>query len=435
MADAITGFAQLALDAANVYIANETYDVAERNLVLASFGRKEKLPQRMSRSIRLVRFRRFNLPTSPLTEGVPPDAVQMSTENVDVSLDQWGIVGLLSDVGDITIHHNGLNMMTERTGTAIAEVLERETANTLLAGGIVRYATGAATRALLTGAVYATTADVVFATVSLRSLGAASMSDGLFGGVMPPQVEGDITGNDTTFTAAAQQAQLRALQYAEIGVWQGVRWKRGNFLPYFQAVAAPTSGAATATRAQFTAGTLGGSLATDNYLLTVVARDISTDYERRISIESANIAVTGATGIITVVLPSSTNYTYDLYMRDDTASAVSYLVAGASRLAAGSTFIITTEPSSGPSVPAAVGNSAGDEVFVSFIFGEDAFFTVELSGMSTQSYITPKGPEWSNPLDQGRKVGSKVCWKCGILDPNFYCRIESNSRYSAQLPA
>lgn len=435
MADALTTFQTLALDAVNAYIANEVYDVAERQLVLGSFGRKEKLPQRNSKTIRLVRFKRFNLPTAPLTEGVPPDAVQLATENVDISLDQWGIVGLLTDVAEVTVHHDALKMMNKRCGMAIAETLERETANTLLAGGLVRYANGVASRALLTGAVYLTTADVLYSTVSLRSLGAPDYGDGQFRGVMPPQVEGDVTGSDTVFTQAAQFAQLRALQYADIGHWQGVWWKRGNFLPYFQSVAAPTTATETATKAKFTAQTTGGTLATDNYLLTVVGRDKATDYERRVSIESANIAVTGATGSIDVVLPTSTNYVYDIYMRDDTAGAVSYQVAGASRLAAGSTFVVAAEPTSGRTPPAAVGDTAGDEVFVSFVFGQDAFFTVELNGMSTQAYITPAGPSYSNPLAQGRKVGVKTMYKCGILDPNFYVRIESNSRYPANLAA
>ena len=440
MADAITSFSTLALDVANVFIAAEQYENAERQRVLASMGRKEKLPQKNGKTLRLMRFKRFDLPVEPLREGIPPDAVPLITENVDITLDQWGIVGLITDVAEITVNHNALSMMNKRCGQAMSEMFERETARTLMAGGIVKYAGAATSRATLTGAVYAGTADVLFATVTLRALGAAPTGDsGVYMGVMPPQVEGDLTGSDTTFTQAAQQAQLRALQYAEIGVWQGVRWKRSNFLPYYQSVAAPTTAAATATKALYATATTGGVLATDNYLLTVVGRERTTDYERRVSIESANIAVTGATGSISVQLPTSTNYVYDIYMRDDGEAAAgtpSRLVTGATRLQGGSTFVITAEaPSGGVTPPAAVGDSAGDEVFVSFVFGEDAFFTVELNGMSLQSFITPPGPSWPNPLAQGRKVGSKAMWKCGIIDPNFYVRIESNSRYSAHLPA
>jgi N4-gp56 family major capsid protein len=434
VADAITTFATLALDVANVYIASEVYEVAERQRVLSSMGRKEKIPQRSSKTIRLVRFKRFDLPIAPLTEGVPPDAVQLVTENIDVTLDQWGIVGLLTDVADITVEHDGLKMMTKRCGQAIAEVIERETSRTLLGGGIVRYAGGAASRAALTGAVYMTTSDATFSTVTLRALGAMDNGSGLYDGVMPPQVEGDIFGNDTIFTNAAQQQQLRALQYAEIGVWQGVRWKRGNFLPFFQAVAAPTTAAVTATKAQVVASDTGGTLTSGNYQFVVVARDRTTDYERRVSIQSANLSSgTGNDDRFTVTAPSSTNYVYDIYMTE-AGAIIPYLVA--SRKAASSATVISANPSTAaPTPPAKVGDTDGDEVFISFIFGQDAFFTVELNGMSTQSYITPPGPSWANPLAQGRKVGTKVMYKAGIIDPNYYVRIESNSRYPTQLPA
>jgi N4-gp56 family major capsid protein len=437
MADAFTTFSNLALDVANVYIATEVYEVAERQMVLSSMGRKEKLPQRNSKTIRLVRFKRFDLPTAPLVEGVPPDAVQLVTENVDITVDQWGIVGLLTDVGAITTQHDALRMMTKRCGTAIAEVIERETARTLLGGGVVRYAGGAASRAALTGAIFMTTSDATFATVTLRSLGATDMSNGLYDGVMPPQVEGDIFGNDTIFTAAAQQTQLRALQYAEIGIWQGVRWKRGNFLPYFQSVAAPTAAAADATKAQITAVDGGGTITSaTNFKFGIVGRDRTTDYERRISIASANIAsaMTANNESFSVVLPTSVNYVYDVYMSAAGGSGALFLVG--SRKVAGSTFVITAEPSAAAAtMPAAVGDTAGDEVFISFVFGEDAFFTVELNGMSTESYITPDTATYSNPLKQGRKVGTKVSFKAGIIDPNFYVRIESNSRYASLMPA
>lgn len=397
-------------------------------------GRKEKIPQRNSKTIRLMRFKRFDLPIAPLTEGVPPDAVQLVTENVDITLDQWGIVGLLTDVADITVQHDGLKMMNKRCGQAIAEVIERETARTLLGGGIVRYAAGVASRAALTGAVYMTTADATFATVTLRAIGAMDKGSGLYDGIMPPQVEGDIFGNDSIFTAAAQQTQLRVLQYAEIGIWQGVRWKRGNFLPYFQSVAAPTTAAISVTKAQVVATDTGGSLTSGNYQFVVVARDRTTDYERRVSIQSANISSgTGDNDFFTVTAPSSTNYVYDIYMTL-VGATTPFLVA--SRVAASSATVVSTNPSSAARTPpAAIGDTAGDEVFISFVFGEDAFFSVELNGMSTQSYITPPGPSWANPLAQGRKVGTKVTYKAGIIDPNYYVRIESNSHYSALLPA
>ena len=324
--------------------------------------------------------------------------------------------------------------MEDRTGDAISDTLERETANTLLGGGQVFYAGAATTRATLTGAVYLTTSDILKATVSLRAYGARDLGNGLFGGVMSPQVEGDVVGSDTTFATAASYSAIRALEYAEIGTWMSVKWKRGNFLPYLQSVAAPTTASASATKAQVVATDTGGTLTSGNFQFVVIARDIMTNYERRRSIQSGNISSgTGNNDLFTVTTPTSTNYVYDIYM-SIAGGTTCYLVA--SRVAANTATVFSTDPTGLTATPtAAVGDTAGDEVFFTFIFGEDAFFTVTLSGMSMQSYITPDEATWSNPLKQGRKVGTKVAWACGILDSTWYARIESNSRYSAQLPA
>jgi hypothetical protein len=71
---------------------------------------------------------------------------------------------------------------------------------------------------------------------------------------------------------------------------------------------------------------------------------------------------------------------------------------------------------------------------VAWVFGKDSFGRVELNGMSLQSYITPKGASYSNPLAQGRKVGSKIMWKSFIIDNTFFARIETASAFSAGLP-
>jgi len=435
MADSFTTFSVLSDDSPNVAIAARVYEVSERRRVLGSFSRKERLPQRMSKTLRLIRHNRFDLPFGQLTEGVPPDAVALAIEHVDVTVAQYGIVGLITDVAQITVQHPALQIMEKRTGQAIGDVLERETAETLMGGGLVYYASTATTRALLTGALYLTTADILKATVALRALGATEMSDSLFGGVMSPQVEGDVVGSDTTFTNAAAYSKIQAVQYAEIGIWQGVRWKRGNFLPYFQSVAAPTASTQSATKAVVTGNDTGGAVLSGNHQFVVVARDKTTDYERRRSIQSASIS-TGGTGdndSYTVLTPSSLNYVYDIYMSILNGTTC-FLVA--SRQAGNTSVAVIAEPAGTEATPiAAVGDTAGDEVFVTWVFGEDAFFTVELNGMSTQSYITPAGPSWTNPLAQGRKVGTKVAWACGIIDSNWYARIESNSHYSAQLPA
>lgn len=421
MADVSTTFSTLSTDAPNVYIAKRMYELAEKKLQLGQFASKFKLEQKMSKTLRVVRYKRLNLPSAVLTEGTPPDAVALAVENVDVTVDQWGIVVLLTDVALITTQHPALNIAIERCSLAMAEVLERQMGITLLAGTNVFFGAAAANRAALDGTKKMVTSDVLSMTANLRSNGAPDYEGGLYGGALHPQVEADLVGADTTFVnAMTYSGNLRPLEYGEIGIWMGVRWVRGQFLPKYKGVAAPGTGAATAEVAQVSA-------AAGSRQVQVIAREIATNFERKIS-----QILTTATDTATVTAPSSTNYVYDVYTGNGTGVpdklvatlAASGTSAALNGLYAGGTAVTPTSP------PA-----SGKEIFINFVFGKDGFGRVELNGMSLESYITPAGASWANPLAQGRKVGSKIAWKSFVIDNAFIAHIECNSAFSATLPA
>lgn len=427
MADAVTQFSTLSSDAPNVYIAREMYRLSENKLRVGKFAKMHQVPQRMGTTLRVVRYKRLNLPTSTLTEGTPPDAVALATENVDVTLEQWGIVVLLTDVAEITTTHPALQIAIDRTSLAIAEVLEREMCETLMGGTQVRYATGVANRAALDGTKKITTADILAMTVSLRNSGAAENEGGLYDGVLPPQLEGDVLGADTTFQSASNFANVRRLDFGEIGVWMGVRWARGNFMPILAGIAAP--GTQTASVSGFAESGAGGAFGAANII--VVSKDATSGYERKISQTKTTAA---GSDDATITTPTSTNYVYDIYSDGDAGSGTYKLMFG--NVAANTAKVLTqtvytaASAATPPSAPA-----SGKEVFVAWIFGKDSFGRVELNGMSLASYITPPGASYSNPLAQGRKVGTKIMWKSFIIDNNFFYRLESNSTYSAGLPA
>jgi N4-gp56 family major capsid protein len=397
------------------------YELAEKKLQLGQFAAKHRLEQRMGKTLRVVRYKRLNLPTATLTEGTPPDAVALSIENVDVTVEQWGIVVLLTDVALITTTHPALNIAIERTSMAMAETLEREMGKVLLSGTKVFFGSAAANRAALDGSKKMVTSDVLGMTASLRADGAPDYEGALYGGVIPPQVEADLVGSDQTFINANSYAgNLRPLEYGEIGIWMGVRWVRGQFLPIFKGVAAPDTGAATAEKSQLSA-------AAGSRQVQVVAREITTGYQRKVSGIATNVTDTA-----TVTAPTSTAYVYEVYTGNGTGApdklvatlAASGVSGALNGLYAGGTAATP------PSPPA-----SGKEVFFGFVFGKDGFGRVELNGMSMESYITPAGASWANPLAQGRKVGSKIMWKSFLIDNSFLARLECNSAYSANLPA
>ncbi len=441
MPDVINNFNSLSNDAPNVMITKRMFELAERNMATGQYAQVYDLENYMSKTMRIVRYNRFSLPTSQLVEGVAPDSVGLGFTYVDVTVEQWGIVALLTDVGMVTITHPILQIAIERCALAISELVERENAKVLMTGTSVIYGNGGvATRDLIvtTGTPKTdrlTTSTVINATVQLRAQGAPPFEGDLYGGIIQPQQEGDVLASDSTFQSASNFARVRKLENAEIGIWMGVQWCRGNFLPIFVGVAKVDTAAATATKCKAVVADSGGALATGTYNVACVARDVTSDYERKLSTTASATAyaVSAAitTGSITFTTPTSTNYVYDLYA---TTAGGSVFYKVASRIAASTNFVMTTAPAGTedvmPTPPA-----SGAEVFVGWLLGKDAFARVNLNQMSMQSYITPAGASYSNPLAQGRKVGTKLMYKAAIQDNNFMVRLETVSAYSAFLPA
>lgn len=434
MADAISTFAGLANDAPNVYISRKMIELLDRIMVIQKVAEAYPLANAMSKTLRAVRVRRLALPTQQLVEGVTPATLSLELENVDVTVEQWGIVVSLTDVLELTVVHPMLNLAIERTAMAMKETAEREDANVLMSATNVTYPGVVTTRGGLASTDVFNTALVIGLTTRLKMRGApAYMPDGYYMGLMQPPHEAAVLGSDSTFQQASNFSRVEKLEYGYLGPWMGADWVSGNFLPVFVGVPAPTTAAATATKAQFTAGT-SGTIGAEDYRLSVVGRDLVNDYERRLSVQSAAITI-AANGSLAVTLPSSVNYSYDIYLtQDDTTDTafIPYLVA--SRQAAGSTYVITAEPAGtetvGPTPPA-----NGVSVYPGFVLGRGGLGTTVLNGMSLQTFLTPKGPSDSDPLSQRRKVGAKYMRKSWVVDDDFIERFETSSDIAAIIPA
>lgn len=438
MPDVINTFASLNTDAPNVWITKRTFMLSERNLAIGQFATEYTLPNYMSTSFRVNRYKRFNLPTQTLVEGVAPDGVQLVVDPIDVTVQQWGIVALLTDVSVLTLVHPVLTIAIERCALAISELVERELSKTLLTGTNVVYPTGATTRATITDGVanpnQRVSTDIILqCKVQLRARGAHPFEGGCYGGIMQPQHVGDLGNSDTTFIQAGTFSRVKTLEYNYVGKWEGVEWVEGNFLPIFVGVAAPDTGAVSLTKAQYALSASGGSLATaTDYRIAVVAREITTDYERRFSQQTGDLSVTGPNGSIVVTTPSSTNYVYDVYLTVAGVDATMYKMA--SRIPASTAVVLGTVANTANTQLAIADIPASAvSVFPGWVIAKDAFARVKLNGMSMQSYVTPAGASYSNPLAQARKVGTKFMWNSAIQDNDFLVRFETSSRFGNYL--
>lgn len=439
------------------FIQKKKQPLVQRQLVLYQFGQMLRLPKQRGSTYTASRYDRSNLPIAPLSEGVPPVGETIPLAQVNVTAQQWGDTITVTDISDFTIEHPLFEVATDLIAMNAAETLERNTSNALLAGTQVNYVNTRGSRALLQAGDVMNSHEVNRMVASLRIIGApeymgqTSEDEKVTAGkpsmaskdprgfqhyvaVCHPAVEADLRENSTVVLAWAN-SDVNKLYNNELGEWGGLRWCRSNMIPFFVGNGTPTTGA-SAANGSFTANTTGGSLAAGTYYLQITGSVVQNGYETLIGQASASITVGGAgAGSITVILPTSTSYVYNVYL--DTVAAPVHLGVSASgptvgplagqavQLTAGATVTITGVgvARTPPAAPA-----SGITVYPTFVFGRDAYGQVMLDDMK---FFYLSAAEKVDPLNQLRMVGYKVMYGTIILNNNFFGRIEATSNFGS----
>lgn len=395
---------------AQTYIAAQTLKRIKRDVIVYDMGKKEKLPNRFSKTFQYTRYEKLNLPYAPMTEGTTPDNSSMTISTVSCVMDQWGSYINLSDVAQITAKHpvlqEGISVLAEQA----AETIDRECIKVLQSNVNVNFGGAAANRGALTTTSFLVTSDVRKAISILRNGGGRPMIGRLFMGLMDPSVEQDMTA-DSTFQTAASYSNILALQNGEAGTWMGVRWMVSNLLPTLSRLATPT------TASSATAGSL---VASTTYFAKVTAVNNSLGFETSVTVEFSPATAGGNTSV-TITMPATTGFTYNIYFGGTTG----VLFLSSSQNAPGAVVNVGVVPTSGAVPPATP--AASVVVHSSWVLGSDAFAIPELQSLET--YLTPDAASDSDPLKQRRKAGWKVMFKAVICNDAFLQRIESASAY------
>jgi N4-gp56 family major capsid protein len=430
------------------YLADETLPLARRQLVVYQFGDPLTLPKGRGNAYTATRFNRVPLPYAPLSEGVPPVGEAMSISQVTATAQQWGDKITITDVGELTIKHPLFIKAKELLGLQIAETLERNTFNNLLAGPQVNYVNSRGARGSLVAGDVLNPHEINRATAILETLGAPRfMGDEMtdtrleadaggarassnpramphYTAVIHTLAVADLREN-STINQAWTYSDINRLYNYELGEWGGIRFTRSNLVPTFTGVTAISA----------TSSGTGGSLPTGTYAVQVTASDTQNQYESRIYGVQTGLSVTSPANIL-VALPALTGYTFNVYVSIAGSTTPVNLgvcaqgptsgpYAGQStQLAPNQTVTISAVglPQVPPAAPA-----NGIVVYPTFIFGRGAYGQVKLDDVKF-TYL--KDPDKSDPLNQLRIVG----WKCfyGTLLENvqFFMRIESTSAFS-----
>jgi N4-gp56 family major capsid protein len=431
------------------YIADKTLPLTQNYLVAYQFGDPLRLPKGRGTQYAATRYIRVPLPYAPLSEGVPPIGETMVIQQVLATAQQWGDKITITDVAELSIKHPLFQKAIELTALQVAETLERNTFNNLMAGTQVNYVNTKGSRANLASADVLNSHEINRAFGALTTIGAprytgsdqtdmklnAEQGGAMassnprtmrhYVGIMHPLTAADLREN-STINQAWTYSDVNRLYNAELGEWMGVRWTESNMVPYWV-------GNAIATGAGGTAGTL----ATGNYRITFTGSDTQNQYEQQIYTISGAIAVTGPTGSITVTTPNTPGFTWNVYISQVGSLNLLNLattpsgptvgpLAGQAVQLPGNTAVVLTGIGVAQVPPAAP--AAGVTVYPVFIFGKGAYGQVTLDDVKF-TYL--RNPDKSDPLNQLRVVGWKVMYGTLIQNQQFFMRIECSSAFSA----
>jgi len=438
------------------YIQQKTLRLVDRQLVVYQFGQPLRLPKNRGTTYTASRYDRVGLPQAPLSEGIPPTGEQLTLVQVSATALQWGDTITVTDVADMTIKHPLFQTAIKLISMQMAETLERNTFNNLLAGTQINYVNTRGSRGALVAGDVLNPHEVNRAVGALRTIGApeylgqraedekvtagkpslASKDPKGFQhyvSVMHTLVEQDMRENPSV-NQAWSYSDINRLYNNELGFWGGVRWTRSNMVPFFTGVAAPATP---------TGNTTGGALAAATYYVVITGvatitgtNSPATGYEQQIYAVTAGITVGGSgAGSITLTTPNTSGYIYNVYVGTTTtptnlgvsaSGPTSGPLAGQAASIPANTAITITGVGVSRTPPAAP--AAGVTVYPTFIFGEDAYGQVVLDDPK-MTYL--QTADKSDPLNQLRIVGWKVMYGTILLNQNFFMRIESTSAFSA----
>lgn len=426
------------------YLDKKILPLALKELVVYQFAEKKELPKGYGNTWLATRYQRLPLPFAPLSESVPPAGQTLTIQQVQCVAQQWGDTCTVSDVAKLTILHDPFQQAIRLIAIQQKETYERNIFNGLMGIAQVNYVNSRGSRASLVAG------DVLDTTTVLRTYGALATLGALkFNGPDGPNPQKSASGNaggttsphfcavchtlivadwsqNQTVILARSYSEVKRLYNYEIGEWGGIRFTESNMVPFWTGFAL-TTGTPSAT---------GGSLATSaTYNIIVTGSDTQNQFESYVAQISGNISVTGPNGSISVTLPTTAGYTFNVYI--STTATVTNLALCASgptvgplagqavQLAAGATVVLT-----GIGVAQIPPNAPGTglTVYPTFVFGREAYAVVTLSNV--EHFMLTKADK-SDALNQRAVVGWKGYNGMLILNQNFLARIESVSAYGS----
>lgn len=425
-------------------IDREALKVAQRYLVVYPFSDKKTMEHGRGNTWTAIRWSRLPLPTNPTAEGVPPNPNALTFTQVTGVAVQWAGRIVFTDIAVTTIQQDLLNIASERLGMQLAETKERNGFVNLMSGAQVNYVNARGSRAALIAGDNLDPTTIYRTYANMSALGVPkwngqtgeTIDRGMnynqqqFRRTMPGVEHFVAIGSDFPIQDLRNNPQVVAtwqnnantaekMYMNELGYWGGLTFVISNLVPSFLGADQSTGSNAT------------GSLTTATYTIQVTGWDNQNFYESVIHQVSADISVT--TGGISLTTPSTTGFTYAVYVGVGSGAQPAQLglttsgpssgpYAGQAIMIPPSTAVTITGLGLYQIPPAAPADTV--RVWPTFVFGRDSFACLKLMNVEwNRLYNADK----ADPHNQLRVIGWKMMEGWTILNQQFLCRIESTA--------
>lgn len=261
------------------FAATEMLSRALPQLCAARFGQQVAIPKHRTNSVKLRRYNAFAPTTSPLVEGVTPNAEQMVHTDVFAQLQQYGRRTTLTDVIQDTHEDNVLAEYSQVMGELAGQTMEMVIFNAIRAGTNVLFPGSVTARTGVNAAVDATILQRAIR--QLKRQNAQMVTSMLQGtdkvGTMPiraafiafchPDLENDLEAVPG-YKTLAEYSQIKPVSENEVGAYRYIRFLTSTlYVPWLAATAG------TSTSFLSNGAKPASAAASDVYPIIVVGKD------------------------------------------------------------------------------------------------------------------------------------------------------------------
>jgi N4-gp56 family major capsid protein len=197
---------------------------------LYNFAKKTVLPRNVGKTISWRIFKSLALPSTVLTEGVPPTETDLSIVNYETAIAQHGAFVKLTDFVEMVGIDPILTETSQLLGEQAAEYIDGLIRDVLYTGLQVRYAGGVANRAAVQAATDGSTtvsfADLNEMVKTFKRNNVKPYMDGKYMLLVTPEVEMDLkglTGANTSWIDISKYNNAEMIFKGEIGSLLGFK--------------------------------------------------------------------------------------------------------------------------------------------------------------------------------------------------------------------